>query len=389
MKIRVLCVDDHPLVRKGIASILAVESDMELVGEAGTGREAIEQFRKLRPDVTLMDLRMQDLNGIEATREIRKEFPDARILALTSYDGDQDIYKAIEAGVRGYLLKEMVHTEVVRAIRTVHSGKRLMPPEVVQRLNEHLPQAALTKREVEVLGLVARGLGNKEIAERLGTASGTVKIHVQNILSKLEASDRTHAVTIALERGILHLYDALSMMARAAMLCSVESHRLPFPGCRNVASTRRRSRPAASARRLRNYMRRFIITGAPGAGKTSIIRQLELDGFSVVEEAATDVIAAAQAQGTAEPWTHPSFIDAIASLQRDRQIRASYQPDEVQFHDRCAVCTAALAVYLGALFHPSWQANGPHLKRSNLPRPSFLHSQSWLCHADRRTPNDP
>jgi len=205
VKIRVLCVDDHPLVRKGIASILANETDMELVGEAGTGREAVEQFRKLRPDVTLMDLRMHDLNGIEATREIRKEFPDARILALTSYDGDQDIYKAIEAGVRGYLLKEMVHTEVVRAIRTVHSGKRLMPPEVVQRLNEHLPQAALTKREVEVLGLVARGLGNKEIAERLGTASGTVKIHVQNILSKLEASDRTHAVTIALERGILHL----------------------------------------------------------------------------------------------------------------------------------------------------------------------------------------
>ena len=205
MKIRVLCVDDHPLVRKGIASILANETDMELVGEAGTGREAIEQFRKLRPDVTLMDLRMQDLNGIEATREIRKEFPDARILALTSYDGDQDIYRALEAGVRGYMLKEMVHTDVLRAIRTVHSGKRLMPHEVAERLSEYFPQVALTPREVEVLGFVAKGMANKEIADKLGTASGTIKMHIQNILEKLGAADRTHAVTIAIQRGILHL----------------------------------------------------------------------------------------------------------------------------------------------------------------------------------------
>jgi DNA-binding NarL/FixJ family response regulator len=203
--IRVLCVDDHPLVRKGIASILANESDMQLVGEAGNGREAIEMFRQFHPDVILMDLRMPEMTGIEAARVIRQEDPEARIIALTSYDGDQDIYRALEAGVRGYLLKEMVHTDVLRAIRTVYAGKRLMPQEVAERLSEYFPQVALTPREVEVLGLVARGLANKEIAGKLGTASGTVKMHIQNILAKLGASDRTHAVTIAIERGILHL----------------------------------------------------------------------------------------------------------------------------------------------------------------------------------------
>ena len=194
-KIKVLCVDDHPLVRKGIASILANESDMRLVGEAGNGREAVELFRAHHPDVTLMDLRMPGVDGIEATRSIRREFPDARIIALTSYDGDQDIYRALEAGVRGYMLKEMVHTDVLRAIRTVHSGKRLMPAEVAERLSEYFPQVALTPREVEVLTFVAHGLANKEIAEKLGTASGTIKMHIQNILEKLDASDRTHAVT--------------------------------------------------------------------------------------------------------------------------------------------------------------------------------------------------
>lgn len=203
--IRVLCVDDHPLVRKGIASILANEPDMCLVAEAENGREAVDLFRLHHPDVTLMDLRMPELDGIEATKLIRQEFPEARIIALTSYDGDQDIYRALEAGVRGYLLKEMVHTDVLRAIRTVHSGKRLMPTEVADRLNEYFPQVVLTPREVEVLTFVAQGLANKEIADRLGTASGTVKMHVQNILSKLGAADRTHAVTIAFERGILHL----------------------------------------------------------------------------------------------------------------------------------------------------------------------------------------
>jgi DNA-binding NarL/FixJ family response regulator len=205
IKIKVLCVDDHPLVRKGIASILSNENDMRLVAEAGDGREAVDRFREFHPDVTLMDLRMPKMDGVQATQAIRKEFPEARIIALTSYDGDQDIYRALEAGVRGYMLKEMVHTDVLRAIRTVHSGKRLMPHEVAERLTEYFPQVALTPREVEVLGFVARGLANKEIADKLGTASGTVKMHIQNILEKLGAADRTHAVTIAIQRGILHL----------------------------------------------------------------------------------------------------------------------------------------------------------------------------------------
>jgi DNA-binding NarL/FixJ family response regulator len=203
--ISVLCVDDHPLVRKGIASILNNEPDIKLVGEAGNGQQAVELFRQHHPDVTLMDLRMPELDGIGASRQILSEFPQARIIALTSFDGDQEIYRALEAGVKGYLLKEMVHTEVLRAIRIVHAGKRLMPPEVAERLTEYFPQAALSPRETEVLTLVAKGLSNKEISEKLGTASGTIKIHVQNILAKLGASDRTHAVTIAVQRGIFRL----------------------------------------------------------------------------------------------------------------------------------------------------------------------------------------
>ncbi|HLI83737.1 MAG TPA: response regulator transcription factor [Bryobacteraceae bacterium] len=204
-RIRVLCVDDHPVVRKGIAALLANEPDTVLVGEAANGKEAVALFRKLRPDIALMDLRMPLLDGISATRQIRAEFPDARIIALTSYDGDQDIYQALEAGVRGYLLKEAVHSDMIRAIHTVYSGKRLVPPEVAEKLSEYFPQIALTPREVEVLSFVAQGLANKDIAQRLGTASGTVKMHVQKILEKLGAADRTHAVTIAIRRGILHL----------------------------------------------------------------------------------------------------------------------------------------------------------------------------------------
>lgn len=203
--IRVLCVDDHPLVRKGLVAILANERDIKLVAEAGTGREAVELFRKHQPDITLMDLRMPDLDGIGAIKLIRQEFPQARIIALTSFDGDQDIYRALEAGVSGYLLKETVHTEILNAIRRVHAGKQLLSPEITDRLAEYFPPASLTPREVEVLTLVANGLANKEIAQKLGTASGTVKIHVQNILAKLRATDRTHAVTIALQRGIIHL----------------------------------------------------------------------------------------------------------------------------------------------------------------------------------------
>jgi DNA-binding NarL/FixJ family response regulator len=201
----ILCVDDHPLVRKGIAAIIAIETDMKLVAEAGSGAEAVTAFRQFHPDITLMDLRMPGMDGIEATKQIRQIDPEAKIIALTSYDGDQEIYRALEAGVRGYILKESVHTEIVRAIRVVHSGKRLMSPEVAERLSEHFPQVALTAREIEVLQYVAKGFGNKEIGTRLGTAAGTVKMHLQNILSKLGASDRTHAVTLAIRRGIIHI----------------------------------------------------------------------------------------------------------------------------------------------------------------------------------------
>ena len=207
-EIKVLSVDDHDLVRKGIAAILATETDISLIAEASTGSDAITLFRNHRPDVTLMDLRLPDQSGEHTTRQIRAEFPDARIIALTSYDGDQDIYRALEAGVRGYLLKEMVYSEVVRAIRVVHSGKRFIPHEVSQQLSGFFPDVALTPREIEVLSLVARGLGNKEIGDVLGTASGTVKAHVQSILSKLDAKDRTHAVTVAISRGIIHLQSA-------------------------------------------------------------------------------------------------------------------------------------------------------------------------------------
>lgn len=203
--IRVLSVDDHDLVRKGISAILSNEPDIRLVAEASNGKDAVSLFREHHPDITLMDLRLPDQSGEQTTRQIRADFPDARIIALTSYDGDQDIYRALEAGVRGYLLKEMVHSEVVKAIRIVHSGKRFIPHEVSQQLSGFFPEVALTPREVEVLTLVAQGLGNKEIGDMLGTASGTIKAHVQSILSKLDAKDRTHAVTIAIGRGIIHL----------------------------------------------------------------------------------------------------------------------------------------------------------------------------------------
>jgi DNA-binding NarL/FixJ family response regulator len=204
--IRILSVDDHDLVRKGVAAIIATEPDLTLVAEAKDSASALRLYREHRPHVTLMDLRLPDKSGIETTREIRDEFPNARIIALTSYDGDQDIYPALEAGVRGYLLKEMVHTEVIRAIRMVHAGKRYIPQGVSEQLVGFFPEVALTPREVEVLTLVARGLGNREIGDLLGTAAGTIKAHVQSILSKLGAKDRTHAVTLGLRRGIIHLH---------------------------------------------------------------------------------------------------------------------------------------------------------------------------------------
>ncbi|MDZ4818420.1 MAG: response regulator transcription factor [Planctomycetota bacterium] len=203
--IRILCVDDHPLVRKGLCSILNAEPGIEVVAEAANGREALEQFGLHLPDVTLMDIRMPEMDGIAAMKSIRADHPEARIIALTSFDGDQEIYRALEAGVRGYLLKEMVHTEVVHAIRLVHAGERLLPPELADRMGHSVTHLALTAREVEVLELVAQGLANKEIAAKLGTASGTIKMHVQNILDKLDATDRTHAVTMAIRRGIIRI----------------------------------------------------------------------------------------------------------------------------------------------------------------------------------------
>jgi DNA-binding NarL/FixJ family response regulator len=202
--IRVLCVDNHPLVCKGVAFILANQDDMQLVGEAHSGRQAVEAFRTLEPDVTLMDLRMPDLDGIEATKRIIGHAPDAKVIALTTYGGDQEIHRAFAAGVRGYILKETLHAEVLQAIRAVHSGKRIIPSAVAERLSEHLPQVALTKREVQILKLVGDGLGNKEIGGVLGNASGTIRMHLQHIFRKLQASDRAHAVTIAIKRGIFY-----------------------------------------------------------------------------------------------------------------------------------------------------------------------------------------
>lgn len=213
-KIRVLVVDDHPLVRKGIELILSVESDMEMAAEAGDGKEAVEKFQECHPDVVLMDLRMPKLDGIETARALRQLDPEARIIALTSYHGDQDIFRALEAGIRGYLLKEMANEEVGNAIRIVHSGRRSLPPEVAERLGEHFPKVALTPREVEVLSLVARGMSNKAIASKLDIATGTIKMHLQNILKKLGISDRTQAVTTAIERGILHV-DGIGIRAAA------------------------------------------------------------------------------------------------------------------------------------------------------------------------------
>lgn len=204
-RIRILVVDDHPLVRKGIEFILAAEEDLEMVGEASDGSEAVAKFQECRPDVVLMDLRMPKVGGVEAARTMRQLNPEARIIALTSYDGDQDIYRAFEAGIRGYLLKEMAQSDVGNAIRAVHSGRRLVPAEVANRLSEYFPKVALTPREAEVLRLVSRGLSNKEIAYRLDIAIGTTKMHLQNILKKLGVSDRTQAVTIAIARGMLHL----------------------------------------------------------------------------------------------------------------------------------------------------------------------------------------
>jgi DNA-binding NarL/FixJ family response regulator len=203
--IRVFAVDDHPLLRDGIAAVFDGQQDMTLVGQASNGREAIESFRHLRPDVTLMDLRMPDMSGIEAIAAIRAEFPSARIIVLTTYAGDAQAAAALKAGAVGYLLKNLVRKELIETIRIVHAGKRRVPPEIATGIAEHVADDALTEREIQILRRVAAGKSNKLIAAELAISEGTVKTHMKSILPKLDASDRTHAVMIALKRGILDL----------------------------------------------------------------------------------------------------------------------------------------------------------------------------------------
>ena len=203
--IRVLTVDDHALLRKGIRALINAESDMELVAEASTGREAVEEFRTHRPDVTLMDLQMPDMGGIEAIIAIRGEFPDARIIVLSTYSGDVIVARALKAGARGFLLKADVNKELLATIRAVQTGQKRISAEVASDLAEHTGEDELTSREIDVLRLIAAGNANKEIAAQLGLAEDTVKRHVTNILSKLRANDRTHAVTIGFQRGIIEL----------------------------------------------------------------------------------------------------------------------------------------------------------------------------------------
>ncbi len=203
--IRVLAVDDHPVLRQGIAGLIAGQLDMRLVGEASNGREAIQQFRALRPDVTLMDLQMPEMNGIDAISAIRGEFPEARIIVLTTYAGDVQALRAMKAGARGYLLKNLLYKELLDTIRAVHAGKKTLSPEISYQLAEHATDEALSPAEISVLRLIAAGNGNKQIAHQLSVTEETVKGRVKNILSKLGANDRTHAVLIGLKRGIIEL----------------------------------------------------------------------------------------------------------------------------------------------------------------------------------------
>ena len=200
---KVLIVDDHPLLRAGIAAVIGGESDMVLVGEASNGREALERFRELRPDVTVMDLQMPELDGVAATAAIIDEWPDARVIMLSTYRGDAQAYRALKAGACGYMLKSTVRTDLLNALRAVHAGRRHIPPEIAAELAEHMVESALSGRELEVLKLVAAGNTNKAIATSMFVSEDTVKSHMKNISSKLGANDRTHAVMIAVKRGII------------------------------------------------------------------------------------------------------------------------------------------------------------------------------------------
>jgi DNA-binding NarL/FixJ family response regulator len=207
MTIRIMIADDHPVVRAGIAALVGKEFDMSIVGEAGDGAEAVARFGADTPDVVLMDLRMPVMDGVAAIRTILATHANARILALTSYDGDADIYRALSAGACGYLIKDMLGAEVVGAVRAAASGRRVIPSAVAARLAEFTPRLDLTAREVEVLRLAAKGLRNKEIARVLGRTEETIKVHLKHVMAKLEASDRTEAVTLALQRGVIHIDD--------------------------------------------------------------------------------------------------------------------------------------------------------------------------------------
>ncbi len=205
-RIRILSADDHPVVRGGIATLIATQPDMALVAEASNGREAIEQFRRHRPDIGLMDLQMPELNGLDAIVAIRAEFPEARLIVLTTYDGDVQALRALQAGARAYLLKNALHKELLDTIRAVHAGKKAISPELSYELAEHAMDDALTAAEVDVLRLIAAGKANKQIADQLSVTEATVKGRVKNILSKLGAEDRTHAAMIAVKRGIIDVW---------------------------------------------------------------------------------------------------------------------------------------------------------------------------------------